>query len=153
MKTVLIICRDVLALHAMLFCPFLFAPKMYLLLMALLAACGLPAIPLFYLVITIARKLCTRYKYGQWTAILICLPAIWTITALCASLAAHFVIGWLTGTYTYSLWYCLFGVLALIQATATILEKSKDIHRFIYPDLYADNFKKDTSQFPGMVDT
>lgn len=127
-------------------------PLLYILIIATNVAFGLPAIVFFYLLLMLVRHFLTNQKpVTTWVAALACLPGMLLITGGCVITGTIVMCNAFNLSFDWE--FTLFGLPAMIGTAISVCISRKDIHRFIYPDLYADNFKKDTPQFPGMVDT
>jgi len=132
--------------------PALLLPMLYVFLIAINVIFGLPAIVFFYLQLVAAKSFFANSKpVTQWAAALACLPGMLLSTGGCILLATAAVCNGFETRLEWEL--SVFGLPAIVGTVVSVCISRKEIHRFIYPDLYADHFKDLSPEDAGMVNT
>jgi len=123
---------------------------LYLLLVAINLLFGLPAIIFYYLLLVLMKRFFTNSQpVTQWAAALACLPGMLLITGGCVLIAVAAVCNGFNSRFEWGA--SIFGLPAMVATLISVCISRKEIHRFIYPDLYADDFKKTAPETTGMV--
>jgi hypothetical protein len=131
--------------------PILLSPALlYILVVAINLVFGLPAIVFFYLLLKLMQLAFANSKpVSRWAAAMACLPGMLLITGGCILIATVLMCDLFHERFEWAI--TLFGLPAMIGTVISVCISCKDIHRFIYPDLYAQPVKENAMPPAGMV--